>query len=315
MIRPVAGLALPMPALPRVLTPLVAVAALLAAGCATRAVDVRPAPASPAEFALWSCERVDDELERVQKRAADLAYAVDERGGNNIIALGFGLAVFWPALLAMRPEGLEAQDLARLKGRYEALREAAAARHCPPAAAELPPARASSLPVAVGERLVYEVRPDARRGAQAAESALRVAALRRHEAEYSVEDGGVLRHDSAGNVVEAPRGMLLWPRLLRGELALGQVLAGELAVSGDPLGRARLRGQVVAVGPQTLAGRRFDVAVIDLFGDVQRGDSFTRLDGALVVDRLGGFLLRLDLRSAQPEFSLQRRLVRIEPAP
>jgi hypothetical protein len=54
------------------------------------------------------------------------------------------------------------------------------------------------------------------------------------------------------------------------------------------------------VGPQTVAGRRFDAAVVELFGDAQRGDSYTRIDGALVVDRLSGVLLRLDLSTAQP---------------
>jgi hypothetical protein len=72
---------------------------------------------------------------------------------------------------------------------------------------------------------------------------------------------------------------------------------------------------VVAVGPQTLAARRFDVAVIELFGDAQRGEASTRVDGVMVVDRASGVLMRLDLVSAQRSFNLQRRLVRIEPAP
>ena len=65
------------------------------------------------------------------------------------------------------------------------------------------------------------------------------------------------------------------------ELQLGQVLAGELVAGDDLSVRVRTRGQVVAVGPQTLAGRHFDVAVIELFGDVLRGDVATRLDGVL----------------------------------
>lgn len=293
-----------------------AAAALWLGACATRAVDVKPAPANPAEFAIWSCERIGDELEDVQKRAADLAYAVDEHGGNNVVALGFGLAVFWPALLAMRPQGLEAQDLARLKGRYEALQQAARAKDCPPDSLALPPARLAALPVAVGERLVYEDRHEGRRRTASTEWTLRVSALRRGEVDYQIEGaaGGLLRHDSAGNVVEAPPGALMWPHLLRSDLALGQVVAGEMQVSGDPLDRARLRGQVVAVGPQIAAGRRFDVAIVELFGDAQRGERFTRLDGAMVVDRASGVLLRLDLRSAQPAFALQRRLMRIEAA-
>ena len=96
-------------------------AVALLAGCITRSVDVPSEQADAAEFADWSCDRIDDELDAVQQRAADVAYAVDERAGNNIMALGVGVTVFWPALLAMRPAGLEAADLARLKGRYEAL--------------------------------------------------------------------------------------------------------------------------------------------------------------------------------------------------
>ena len=37
-------------------------------------------------------------------------------------------------------------------------------------------------------------------------------------------------------------------------------------------------------------------------------------DGALVIDRSSGVLLRLDLRTALDGFSMQRRLARIEPA-
>ncbi len=287
-------------------------AAALLAGCATRSVDVQPEPADPAEFLSWSCTRMDDELDRVQQRAADVAWAVDERAGNNIMALGVGVAVFWPAILAMRPAGLEASELAQLKGRYDALRIASERQACPPAS--LPPERLATWPVSRGERLVYEDRSSARQPPST--WVLRVREVRRNEVEFVTEsrDGAVWLQDQAGNVLRAPDGALLWQRLLRQDLALGQVLAGEILVAGDPLARARVRGQVVAIGPQMVAARRFDAAVVELFGDSQIGDSFTRLDGALVVDRSSGVLLRLDLRSAHALFSTQRRLMRVENA-
>lgn len=288
------------------------------AGCATRAVDVLPAPANAADFVTWDCGRIADEQDAVQQHAADVAYAVDERAGNNILALGVGVTVFWPAMLAMRPAGPEAADLARLKGRYEALQTASLGKNCVPQGNDLRPEQAAALPVALGERLVYEDRVDPRHAAT--EWVLRLTALRRGELEYQLENtpkraGGAWRQDRAGNILAAPAGSLQWPRLLRAELPLGQVTAGDMVVAGDPLGRARLRGQVVAVGAQMVAGRRFDVAVVELFGDAQRGESFTRVDGAIVVDRASGVLLRLDLRSADAHFLLQRRLVRVEPAP
>ena len=287
----------------------------LLVGCATRSGDVKPLTASPADFAGWSCTRIDDELDVVQHRAADVAYSVDERAGNNILALGLGVTVFWPALLAMRPDGLEAVDLARLKGRDEALRAAAVAQNCPPVGVELAAARAAGLPVALGDRLVYEDRRDLRR--PPTEWALRLTALRRSELHFVLEgnDGdSPWWQDMAGNVAVAPQGSLQWRYLLRADMVLGQVIAGDIVIAGDPQARARMRGQVVAVGPQTVAGRRFDVAVIELFGDATTGESFTRVDGAIAVDRQSGVLMRLDLRCAQPAFNLQRRLMRVVPA-
>lgn len=295
---------------------LLAVGAATLMGCATRADRVRPAPASKGEFLAWSCERLVSELDAVQQRAADVAWAVDQRAGNNILALGLGITVFWPAMLALRPDGLEAQELARLKGRYEALREVIAERECPPAGPLLSPAQAAALPVAVGERLVYEDRAHPRR--PPTPWVMQVSELRRGEIGFrllSLPGAPAWQQDLAGNVLDAPQGVLAWPRLLRHGLALGEVVDGEIQVVGDPLTRARLRGQVVAVGPHTVAERRFDVAVVELFGDAQRGDVFTRVDGAMVVDRRSGVLLRLDLRSAHEAFSLQRRLMRVDPPP
>lgn len=256
----------------------------------------------------------------MQQRAVDLAWTVDAHAGNNIIALGLGVTVFWPALLAMRPEGLEAAELARLKGRDEALRVAARQKACPPVEADLSSERASALPVAPGEQLVYEDRRSERK--MPTEWSLRVSALRRTEIEYTANGEPAARytHDLAGNLGVAPAGALRWPRLLRSELVLGQVTDGDILISGDPLARARMRGQVVAVGPQTVAGRRFDAIVVELFGDATegdatRGEAWTRVDGVIVVDRASGVLLRLDLRSAQPAFALQRRLVQIDAAP
>jgi biotin carboxyl carrier protein len=311
-------------------------------GCATRAEDVKPAPANPADFVLWGCDRIHDEADRVQQQAAELAYAVDERAGQNIMALGLGVTVFWPAMLAMRPVGLEAEELARFKGRYEALLLAAKRQGCAPASTGLPAAQAAQLSVALGDRLVYEVRTRAR--GPLTQEVLRVAALRRTEFVYQMEPAsataparapagaapapaaspaaapaeeqplGEWVQDRAGNVVQAPVGAMSWPRLLRSELTLGQVTAGDIVLVGDPLSRARMRGQVVALGPQTVAGRKFNVVVVELFGDAPGGEAYTRVDGALVVDRTSGVLLRLDLRSANPVFQVQRRLVRVEAA-
>jgi len=297
-----------------------AVLLCVASGCATRSGDVLPQKTDPAEFASWGCERIDEESDRVQLRAADVAYAVDARVGNNMIALGLGVMVFWPALLAMRPDGMEAQELAALKGRFEALRSAAQQRGCASPPDTMHAQRATKLPLATGERFVYEERADKR--AAPRELGLRVLALKRDRIEFAADVGGEVlagawSQDLAGNAQADNRVPLVkWRRLLQPDLQLGQVLAGDL-FAADPtaLGHARLRGQVVAQGVQTVAGRSFDVAVIELFGDAPLGDNdSTRVSGVMAVDRSSGLLLRLELSSSNPAYTMRRRLVRVEPA-
>lgn len=291
-----------------------------AAGCATRSGDVAPQPADPATFAAWSCERIDEESDRVQLRAADVAYAVDARVGNNMIALGLGVTVFWPALLAMRPDGIEAQELAALKGRFEALRSASQRRACPPPPEAMTAQRAAALPLAAGERFVYEERSSRR--APPRELGLRVLALKRDRIEFAADMAGEplpgpWSQDLAGNSQADNRAPLVkWRRLLQPDLQLGQVLTGDLYAADPALaGHARLRGQVVAQGVQTIAGRTFDVAVIELFGDAPMGDNdSTRVSGVMAVDRASGLLLRLELSCSNPAYSMRRRLVRVEPA-
>jgi hypothetical protein len=288
----------------------------LLAGCATRSADVLPLVTDPGAFSSWSCDALYDEADRVRQRAAQLAYAVDERSGNNIIALGLGVTVFWPALLAMRPSGPDADALALLRGQDDALRVAQRQRGCPPAPEQLAPARAAALPIAVGERLVYEERAAA--GGPVRELGLRVLALRRDGLEFTPDaDGRALplrwQQDPWGNQPGMPEasGWLHWKRLLRPEMALGDVVSGDV-VGGDGHGSGRLRGQVIALGVQTSLGRPFDAAVIELFGDAPMGDHGTRLDGVMVVDRKSGVLLRLELHSGNPEYALRRTLTRIE---
>lgn len=303
---------------PRYALPAALLALALASGCATRSQDVPAEKVDAATFSALDCNALYDETDRTRLRATQVAYALDERSGTNIVALGMGVTVFWPALLAMRPTGPDAQELSRLKGRDEALRAAQSARGCPPAPTELSPERAARLPVAQGERLVYEER--ASRGGPARELGLRLLSLRRDGLEFAIEPPGGSaaprwRQDAFGNLPQPPEspGWVQWRRLLGPDLLLGQVVSGDL-VSGDGVVRGRVRGQVIAQGVQSGLGRPFDAAVIELFGDVADAETSSRLDGVMVVDRHSGVLLRLELKSASPEFSFRRTLVRIEPA-
>jgi hypothetical protein len=307
---------------PRHLSPALLLPPLLlgAAGCATRADAVLAAPADPAPYRNLACASLYDESDRIRMRAARVAYSVDERFGTNIVALGMGVTVFWPALLAMRPAGPDAAELAQLKGRDDAVRTVLVDKRCPPAPEMLSAERAAALPLSLGERLVYEER--AQGGGPGRELGLRLSALRRDGMEFVVDPSTLdarkpqhWRQDPFGNLPQVPDvpGWVHWRRLLQPDMALGSVLTGDL-VGADGDTRGRLRGQVIALGVQHSLGRPFDAAVIELYGDAPLGEASTRLDGVMVVDRKSGVLLRLELRSGNPEFALRRTLVRIEPA-
>jgi hypothetical protein len=291
---------------------------VLLGACATHSADVAPLPIDTARYTAWTCDALYDETDRVRQRAAQVAYAVDERLGGNVVALTLGVTVFWPALLAMRPNGVDAQALAELRGQDEALRVAQARQSCPPMPELLAPERVAALPIALGERLVYEER--AAKGGPVRELGLRVLALHRDETVFAADSGGRAlemhwQQDPWGNQPRLPAGSgwLHWQRLLQPDMALGDVVHGDV-IGGDSDSRGRLRGQVVALGVQSSLGRPFDAAVIELFGDAPQDGYSTRLDGVLVVDRKSGVLLRLELHSGNPEFALRRVLTRIEPA-
>jgi hypothetical protein len=299
---------------------LAAMLACAVGGCATRSAEVLPQPTDPARYTGWDCQRLYDEADRVQIKAAEVAYAVDERAGSNVIALSVGVMVFWPALLAMRPDGVEARELSTLKGSYEALQTAAQRQSCPPPPEAMAAARAEALPLRAGERFVYEERTGRRAPAQ--ELGLRVVALRRDHIEFAPDLGGHAlpgpwSQDLVGNTRADSRAPLVsWRRLLKPDLQLGQVLVGEL-YPADPraVAPARVRGQVVAHGVQEVVGRSFDVAVIELFGDAPTTDGgFARLSGVMAVDRASGLLLRLELSCSNPDFAMRRRLTRVESA-
>jgi len=296
----------------------VAAVLLLLGGCST----LPPAGAgddSLAHFMQWRCEALHDESDRVQRRAVAVAYASDLSGRRGFIAAGQAIELFWPALRAMHVDGADAAELVRLERRHSALREARAQLGCAPPALVTHALLQPMLPLAPGDRLVYEERGGARRATT--ELTLTLDAVRRGRFEFSAALGGQPLpddwvQDSAGNLQGPPAhaavapGLLYWSRLLDANPALGDVVSGELRHTDGA--RARMRGQVIALGVHTGLGRAFDYAAIELFGEMTGAAPGTRVEGMLVVDRGSGVLLRLDLRSTVPGFELRRTLTQVQ---
>lgn len=116
-------------------------AALMVAGCATKASNVTAQYVSSAQYSNLSCDQVREELVRISTRVRQVSGQQDRKATNDAVATGIGIIVFWPALFFLMSDD-HAAELGRLKGEYEALERTAQEKKCA-VASELSAARAS----------------------------------------------------------------------------------------------------------------------------------------------------------------------------
>lgn len=107
------------------------VACLVSLGaCASHTNEIAPAYISPLEYEDYSCKKIKAEIARVTRRANQVAYEVNENADGDATAMGVGLVLFWPALFFIDGDTPQAQEYAELKGRFNALEEAAIEKDC-----------------------------------------------------------------------------------------------------------------------------------------------------------------------------------------
>jgi hypothetical protein len=99
-------------------------------GCASNSREIGAAYVSPLAYSGYSCPQLAAEMQRIGSRVQQVSGTVDDRASNDSVAMGVGVVLFWPALFFMKGDGPEAQELARLKGEYEAVNQAAIRGNC-----------------------------------------------------------------------------------------------------------------------------------------------------------------------------------------
>lgn len=105
------------------------VAGLLATGCAPSSEKVSASYVSPMHYQDFSCKQIRMEMTRLSRRVNEVADVQDSHASKDGAAMGVGLVLFWPALFFMIGKDKE-EELARLKGEYEALESAAIQKEC-----------------------------------------------------------------------------------------------------------------------------------------------------------------------------------------
>jgi hypothetical protein len=115
-------------------------AALLLAGCATRAENISAAYVSPIQYQSYTCSQLQEEAARVSARAIVASGAQDQKASNDAVATGVGVVLFWPALFFIKGDAASAQEVAQLKGDMEAIEQANIQKKCGMKLSRTPPA-------------------------------------------------------------------------------------------------------------------------------------------------------------------------------
>jgi hypothetical protein len=123
--------------------------------CASSSDKITASYVSPLQYQGYNCNQIQMELMRVNRKVLEVTGKQDAEADKDAVAMGVGLILFWPALFFLIGEDKK-EELARLKGEYEALEQAAIMKECN-IAAELEEARK--------EREAYEAERKAKKEA------------------------------------------------------------------------------------------------------------------------------------------------------
>lgn len=85
-----------------------------------------------ATYTNHDCEQIVGEAAHINRRLGELYSSLKKKADNDAVQMGIGLLLFWPTLFALEGgDGPEAVEYSRLKGEYEAIRQASIAKKCP----------------------------------------------------------------------------------------------------------------------------------------------------------------------------------------
>ena len=94
--------------------------------CATNPDKIAATYVSPLKYRNYDDEQIILEMDYVGQRTNELYQRLKKKATGDKWQTGAALLVFWPALFLLEGgDGPEAAEYARLKGEYEALRQAA----------------------------------------------------------------------------------------------------------------------------------------------------------------------------------------------
>lgn len=113
----------------KITTVLLITAHLGLSACASKSENIKPVYVSPMQYHDYNCNQIRMEMSRLTRRVNEVAGVQDDQATDDAVALGVGLVLFWPALFFMIGDD-QKEEIARLKGEFEALEQAAIQKEC-----------------------------------------------------------------------------------------------------------------------------------------------------------------------------------------
>src|SRR5215470_13563673 len=110
--------------------PVAILAALTLVGCASKSSEIAPTYVSPVQYQSYSCAQLADEAQRVATAAATATGVQDHQATSDAVAMGVGLVIFWPSLVFIGGDKVNAAQLAQLKGQMDAIQQASNQKNC-----------------------------------------------------------------------------------------------------------------------------------------------------------------------------------------
>lgn len=103
--------------------------AVIVSGCAKNPDKISATYVSPIQYQNYTCEQIGEEYKRISVRVAEVSGMQEDARERDSVATGVGVVLFWPAVFFLAA-GDHEDELARLKGEYEALERAAIEKEC-----------------------------------------------------------------------------------------------------------------------------------------------------------------------------------------
>ena len=99
-------------------------------GCSTAAKDISAKYVSPAQYASYDCQQIEQELIRVSGKVQELTGQLDDNRETDNVTTTAGIILFWPALFFLGGTKEQEAEYAQLKGEYNALEQASIQKKC-----------------------------------------------------------------------------------------------------------------------------------------------------------------------------------------